>query len=354
MRTAFRREENTEGSPILFAGFFDPVHLGDALRAQASGGAGRIEPVLLDREAVGPDAGACAADREAMLRLQFGADITIHRIGRLPEPADLRKFLSGRFSGETAAGARIVFAEEADPDGAGTPEGGIRAAGIRRRVREGRFLRGLVHVQTERFIGERRLYGPPEQPTREAILRDLEKNVSPRRLRHILGVEETMEKLARAWGADIPQARLCGLLHDCAKGWSLGQMRRAVEEAGLGRDPGRWENGDLLHGPAGAARAKREFGVTDPAILHAVEIHTTGAPAMGILDKMLFLADMTEPGRTPFDGLERIRSLSMSRPDEAVALALESKIQYVRECGVPLHPDTEKALAFIQRGGNYE
>ncbi len=310
----------------------------------------RIATVLLDREADGSDTGACAADRELMLRMQFGADVTVHRVGRMGERTDLRRLLSDRFAKETAAGARIVFAEEADPCAKKAPEEGICAAEIRRRVREGKFLRGLVCEEAERFIGEKRLYDPPEQPPRKAILRALEKSISPRRMRHVLGVEETMGRLARAWGEDERQARLCGLLHDCAKGWTLGQMRGAVLEAGMGLDDGRRDSGNLLHGPAGAARAKREFGVTDPAVLRAVEIHTTGAPAMGTLDKMLFLADMIEPGREPFEGLEKIRALSVTRPDEAVALALESKIRYVRERGGVLHPDTENALMFIRKG----
>jgi len=63
----------------------------------------------------------------------------------------------------------------------------------------------------------------------------------------------------------------------------------------------------VLHAPAGAVIAKQHYGVSDPAILRAIAWHTTGAPGMGHLAMIIFLADYCEPGRH-FRGVGRVRT----------------------------------------------
>ncbi|GBR73353.1 hypothetical protein NO1_0750 [Candidatus Termititenax aidoneus] len=53
----------------------------------------------------------------------------------------------------------------------------------------------------------------------------------------------------------------------------------------------------LLHSPLGAALAREEFGVSDPKILNAIHYHTLGRARMGRLEKIIYVADYSEPGR---------------------------------------------------------
>ena len=47
--------------------------------------------------------------------------------------------------------------------------------------------------------------------------KDLEKDLTQHRFEHSLGVEYTSACLAIVHGADVTDARIAGLLHDCAK-----------------------------------------------------------------------------------------------------------------------------------------
>ena len=54
---------------------------------------------------------------------------------------------------------------------------------------------------------------------------------------------------------------------------------------------------DLIHPFLGAEVARREYQVTDEEIIHAIESHTTGCPAMTMLEKIIYIADYIEPNR---------------------------------------------------------
>ena len=56
-------------------------------------------------------------------------------------------------------------------------------------------------------------------------------------------------------------------------------------------------------GVCAAILARTQWGVTDEAVLSAVACHTAGKPGMTLLDKILFMADMTSEERD-FDGVE--------------------------------------------------
>lgn len=56
--------------------------------------------------------------------------------------------------------------------------------------------------------------------------------------------------------------------------------------------------------------AEEEYGIKDTQILHAIRVHTTGEADMGLLDKILFVADYIEPNRCEAPRLEEIRKLA--------------------------------------------
>ena len=61
---------------------------------------------------------------------------------------------------------------------------------------------------------------------REKIEYKLKKALDSQRFRHTLGVAETAVRMAERFGADMEKADLAGMLHDCAKCMSLGEMQR--------------------------------------------------------------------------------------------------------------------------------
>ena len=99
----------------------------------------------------------------------------------------------------------------------------------------------------------------------------------------------------------------------------------------------------VWHGYAASILFQTQWGVTDPEILSAIECHTTGKQNMSLLDKIIYMADMTSAERD-YPGVEALRAEEMQNLDLALCHALEQSIAFVREKGNPLDPDTVAAL----------
>ena len=169
------------------------------------------------------------------------------------------------------------------------------------------------------------------------------KRLGDKRYHHTLNVEKMAVKLAKRYGADCDQAALAALLHDTAK-----EMPTADQLALLRAHPdlaGNTENRPtpIWHGVCAAILAKTEWGVTDEAVLSAVACHTAGKPGMTLLDKILFLADMTSEERD-FDGVEELRKLEMEDIDKAMYKALDDSMTFVKKDNKPL--DSMSAAAW--------
>ena len=203
-----------------------------------------------------------------------------------------------------ARGAQVAFMNAARMD--------ISSTDIRRRLREGLPVKGMLDARVERYIRERGLYGTQGTDgtvgmKREKIMYKLKKELDAQRYTHTLGVEETARQMALLFGEDPQKAALAGLLHDCAKCMTLTQMVKAAK--GVPLDPVMKESKALMHAVAGMCVAKNVYGVDDPDVLGAIRWHTTGHAGMTRLEKIIYLADMIEPSRKPYPGLEEIRAL---------------------------------------------
>lgn len=170
----------------------------------------------------------------------------------------------------------------------------------------------------------------------------LKKALDTERYIHTKGVEKTARKMARQFGVDEEKAGLAGLLHDCAKCLSLAKMNKAVK--GYPVDDLMRESKSLLHSAAGRCMAESVYGVTDRDVLEAIRWHTTGHAGMSNLEKIVYLADIIEPSRKPFPGIEELRTLCMEDLDEAMHKALLMSLDHVASQGKTLHPDTLAAL----------
>ena len=179
---------------------------------------------------------------------------------------------------------------------------------------------------------------------REKMAYRLKKELDAARYAHTLGVEKTAREMAKKFGVDEEKAALAGLLHDCAKCMLLSQMTKAAKNEKL--DPVMKESKALMHAVAGAHVAQDVYDVHDPEVLGAIRGHAN----MTKLEKIVYLADMIEPNRKPYPGLEALRKLCMTDLDEAMHMALLMSLDHVREQGKPLHPDTMAALAEYEPG----
>ncbi|MEQ8235322.1 MAG: bis(5'-nucleosyl)-tetraphosphatase (symmetrical) YqeK [Syntrophomonadaceae bacterium] len=163
------------------------------------------------------------------------------------------------------------------------------------------------------------------------------------RWRHSLGVAMTAQEMARQHGGNPDQAYLAGILHDYARDLSGSELLALARCHNLIQDEIEILVPELLHARVGAWLLRRELGLDDEDLLTAVECHTLGAEKMNELAKIIFLADMIEPGRRPYPALENLRRLCPADLDKAMLVGLESTISYCLERGRLLHPLTVRS-----------
>ena len=166
------------------------------------------------------------------------------------------------------------------------------------------------------------------------------------RIAHVTGVESQAVMLAMQWGIDPETAAVAGILHDITKAQSKEKQLKLCEKYGILLEKAEKENPSLLHARTGAALAKERFGVSDE-IVEAIRWHTTGKPDMNTLEKILYLADYTEPNRD-FEGVEELRSLCFEDLDKAMALGLQMSIDDLNERGKPIFHDTMDAYTWYK------
>lgn len=182
---------------------------------------------------------------------------------------------------------------------------------------------------------------------------EVEKRVKPKRFKHIMGVADTAEMLARTYGVDVDKARLAGLLHDWDKGMRDGEIRQRALDLGIVDEVTPWvveAMPEVLHGPTAAAALGREFPEIPEDVLQAIRCHTTGALEMSDLDKVLYVADAIEPNRQ-FDAAESLRALvGEVGLDELFYQVYKFWTLALIEHDVVLHPDTIGIWNSIAKG----
>jgi len=165
-------------------------------------------------------------------------------------------------------------------------------------------------------------------------LSDLERGVrqymTAERFAHSQGVRRTAAELSRQYGCDEGKAEIAALLHDIARDLSLEEMNSILKSANTP-----FSNVDevsntpsLLHARVGAVIARIRFGIEDDEILQSITFHTTGGRGMTLLEKIIFVSDFIEPGRT-FRGVQTARKTAFRDIDETMYYILRFLLRYL-------------------------
>ncbi len=173
-----------------------------------------------------------------------------------------------------------------------------------------------------------------------------------RRFTHTLGVQYTSACLAMKYGADIQKAEVAGLLHDCAKHKKPEKLLKYCQDRQLEITPAQQRQPFLLHGLVGAYVAREKYGVEDEEILNAIKWHTTGRPAMSLLEKIVFTADYIEPGRNQAPNLNELRRISFENLDQAVCLISKQTLDYLEKTPVDIDEITRLTYEYYKETFN--
>jgi len=176
----------------------------------------------------------------------------------------------------------------------------------------------------------------------EQMVEKLMGMLSKEKFEHSLQVKDSAVKLAFIHNGDAEKAAVAGLLHDCAKCMTdqdlliKAQKYSILLDDILRREPG------ILHAVVGAEVARREFEVTDADILNAIRHHTTGEEKMGLLEKIIYIADYISEDRK-FEESEELRKVVQEDLNAGVLMGMDLTIRHVISKGRLIHPITINA-----------
>ncbi|MFI5345410.1 MAG: bis(5'-nucleosyl)-tetraphosphatase (symmetrical) YqeK [Elusimicrobiota bacterium] len=174
------------------------------------------------------------------------------------------------------------------------------------------------------------------------LLRRLQKTLKPGRYEHTLNVATLADALARRHGQDAGKARLAGILHDAGKRFMPPMMAEYARKNRL-NIPQRERTAALapmlLHAYISEDLAKKEFNVSDGAVLSAIRNHTLGDVKMSVLDKVVYVADACSADRD-HAGVNTTRALAFTDLDAAFLRCLTDKLSHALARGAWLHPLT--------------
>ena len=180
----------------------------------------------------------------------------------------------------------------------------------------------------------------------EELQEKMKKKLTESRYEHTMGVMYTAAALAMAHGENMEKALLAGLLHDCAKCYSDEKKLTLCEKFGVVLSSFELENTALIHAKLGAVLAREKYGIDDEEVCHAIKTHTTGAPDMSALDKIIYIADYIEPHRVDAPNLFVLRKLAFTDLDETMRIILTDTLDYLATKNKVVDPATEETYRF--------
>ncbi|MGE7543998.1 bis(5'-nucleosyl)-tetraphosphatase (symmetrical) YqeK [Sporosarcina newyorkensis] len=139
----------------------------------------------------------------------------------------------------------------------------------------------------------------------QQVRNDLKQRLPQERYEHVLRVTATAVELAKEVGVSVEKAEIAGLFHDYAKFMDKEELHDLLKQD-QEYDLYSQYHAELWHAPVGALLAKERYVVEDEDVLQAIRFHTTGRAGMSPLEKVIYIADLIEPGRK-FPGIEDLR-----------------------------------------------
>lgn len=174
------------------------------------------------------------------------------------------------------------------------------------------------------------------------------------RFEHTIGVMDTAACLAMRYGADMEKALIAGLLHDCAKCMPDSKKVKICMKNHIPMSETEEQNPFLLHAKVGAYIAKEKYGVDDEEILQAIACHTTGKPAMTLLEKIIYIADYIEPMRNKAANLPEVRRMAFEDLDLALFKIFSDTLLYLKDTSKSLDAMTVQAYEYYKQTLNIQ
>ena len=171
----------------------------------------------------------------------------------------------------------------------------------------------------------------------EVDLEKIKKRLGEKRYKHTLYVLEAASKLAKNLNLNQKKVKTAALLHDIAKSKNDEELKLILKDSRWNVDQMEAAILPILHAPAGAVIAEKEFGVEDQEVLEAIRYHTLGHPDMGKIAQVIYAADFISEDRQ-FSTLNEIRKKIERDFELGLYLITTNIIKYQLEQDNFIHP----------------
>ncbi len=179
------------------------------------------------------------------------------------------------------------------------------------------------------------------------FLEEMKKRLKTERLYHSICVAEQARHLAKIYNADEEKAYTAGLVHDIMKYEEPEKAIKMIEEDGRNKmTESEKKILPTIHAVAGEVFLRTKLGLTDEEILSAVRYHTTGKENMTLMEKIIYVSDLTGADRN-YKDVDEVRKTAETDLDMACLMGLEFTIEKNLKANRPIHMDTIKAYNYI-------
>lgn len=180
---------------------------------------------------------------------------------------------------------------------------------------------------------------------KDKILNIVKQNTGKSRFEHTLRVADLATKLAIHYDVDVDKTWLAAILHDLEKNISLEENDMLARMYGL--DEKYIGNQNLSHSKLAAVVSRDKLGINDEDILNAIAFHTTGRANMSMLEKIIFVADTCEEGRT-YKEAAMLREKAFENIDDVCIFILKFLKESIENKGLEVDEDTIRALRYLK------
>ena len=188
----------------------------------------------------------------------------------------------------------------------------------------------------------------------DRLKEDIRHKMSNKRYIHTLGVAERSKELALKYGADLYKVELAALLHDVCKEMDKEELKRICKEYFPDEiDAKALENTEILHGFAGALLAHDQYGIDDRDVLDAIKYHTIGKSGLGLIGRIIYIADVIEKNRD-YPEVYEMRKRVDQDMDKGIIYSIDRIVYFLKQKKVYIHPNTLEMRDQLIKGGNNE
>ena len=176
----------------------------------------------------------------------------------------------------------------------------------------------------------------------EQIDNKLKEMMTKTRYQHACRVSLLAQKIAEYYNLPIQKTMISALTHDCAKDYSLEELKNLVDKYKIKLNKVEKSIPKIWHAYVGAEMVKDIFMVDDWEILDAIRYHSTASSKLGLIGKIVYIADKIEPNRK-LAKIGKLHEKVWEDIDLAMLELLNMELQYLICNKLIIHPDTLKA-----------